>query len=126
MLIGVNNAISCAIFMSFPLRHVGGIRAEIGNFIAAAATPPAGRGEHAKLWGSLRCNSFRSVPIVCGTKVGIAMTEDILEGVVQHGRPDVEEGLHRHPVPAHLLSCPFSRVPDAKSHPVIFVPVDFF
>jgi hypothetical protein len=24
------------------------------------------------------------------------------------------------------LSCPFSRVPDAKPHPVIFVPVDFF
>jgi hypothetical protein len=42
------------------------------------------------------------VLIVCGTKAGIVMTEDMFEGAVQHGRPDVEEGLHRHPVPPHL------------------------
>ena len=64
--------------------------------------------------------------IVCGTKAGVVLPKDALERAVQHGCPDMEEGLHRHPVPAHLLSCPFSRVPDAAFLPVIFVPVDFF
>jgi hypothetical protein len=43
------------------------------------------------------------VIIVRGTKAGVVLPEDILERAVQHGRSDVEEGLHRHPVPAHLL-----------------------
>ena len=41
--------------------------------------------------------------IVCGTKAGVVLPEDALERVVQHGCSDVEEGLHRRPVPAHLL-----------------------
>jgi len=41
--------------------------------------------------------------IVCGTKAGIVPPEEALERVVQHGCPDVEERLHRRPVPAHLL-----------------------
>jgi hypothetical protein len=44
LLIGINNAISCAIFMSslFGMRAMD--RAETGNPIAAAATPPTGCG----------------------------------------------------------------------------------
>src|SRR5271154_5319319 len=31
------------------------------------------------------------------------MTEAVFQRIVQHGCPDVEEGLHRRPVPTHLL-----------------------
>jgi hypothetical protein len=41
--------------------------------------------------------------MVYGAKAGVVLPEDTLERAVQLGRPDVEEGLHRHPVPAHLL-----------------------
>jgi hypothetical protein len=41
--------------------------------------------------------------IMCGTKAGVVLSEDALERVVQHGCPDVEERLHRRPVPPHLL-----------------------
>src|SRR4051795_35323 len=33
----------------------------------------------------------------------ITPAEGVLERAVQHGGANVEEGLHRHPVPAHLL-----------------------
>src|SRR5215218_7548170 len=58
--------------------------------------------EHAILWGSLRgqCDYFVAV---CGAEAGIATTEGVLECTVQHRCPHVEEGLHRRPVPAHLL-----------------------
>jgi hypothetical protein len=82
-------------------------------------------GEHAILWGSLRCQCDCLI-VVRRAEAGIAMTEGVRESIVQHRCSHVEEGLHRRPVPAHLLSCPFSRVPDAKFHPVISVPVDFF
>ena len=38
-----------------------------------------------------------------GTKAGVVLAEDILERAVQYGCPNVEEGLHRHPVSPHLL-----------------------
>jgi len=31
------------------------------------------------------------------------LPEGVIERAIQHGYPDVEEGLHGHPVPAHLL-----------------------
>jgi hypothetical protein len=31
------------------------------------------------------------------------LPKDALERAVRHGCPGIEEGLHRHPVPAHLL-----------------------
>src|SRR4051794_21623054 len=43
------------------------------------------------------------VVVVCGTKAGVVLPEDFPEGAAQHGRADVEKGLHRRPVPAHLL-----------------------
>src|SRR5271166_6284830 len=58
--------------------------------------------EHAKLWGSLRCQCDCLV-VVCRTEAGIAMTEGVRESIVQHRCSHVEEGLHRGPVPAHLL-----------------------
>src|SRR5208282_5437356 len=60
------------------------------------------RWEHAKLWGSLRC-CCSSLVVVRGAKARIAMTECVFERIVQHGGSHVEEGLHRRPVPAHLL-----------------------
>ena len=42
--------------------------------------------------------------IVGGPKTWITMAEGILERVVQHRGANVEKGLHRRPVPAHLLS----------------------
>src|ERR671933_792993 len=41
--------------------------------------------------------------IVDGPEARIALTEGILECVVQHGCPYIQEGLHGRPVPAHLL-----------------------
>src|ERR1700722_4938797 len=54
------------------------------------------------LWGSLRrqCDYFLAV---CGAEAWIATTEGVLERIVQHRCSHVEEGLHRRPVPAHLL-----------------------
>ena len=59
-------------------------------------------GEHAILWGSLRCQRDRLI-VVCGAEASIAMTEGVLKRIVQHGCSHVEEGLHRRPAPAHLL-----------------------
>src|ERR1700759_2405173 len=59
--------------------------------------------EHAKLWGPLRYTSFHSTLIVYGSKAGVVLPEDALERAIQHGGANVEEGLHRRPVPAHLL-----------------------
>jgi len=58
--------------------------------------------EHAILWGSLRrqCDCFIAVR---GAEAGIAMTEGVLERIVQHRCPHVEEGLHSRPIPTHLL-----------------------
>src|SRR5215211_2210376 len=47
-----------------------------------------------------QCDYFVAV---CGAEAGIATTEGVLECTVQHRCPHVEEGLHRRPVPAHLL-----------------------
>src|SRR3984957_14415793 len=54
------------------------------------------------LWGSLRrqCDYFLAV---CGAEAWIATTEGVLERIVQYRCSHVEEGLHRRPVPAHLL-----------------------
>src|SRR4051812_44130917 len=41
--------------------------------------------------------------IVGGPEARITMAEGILERLVQHRSTNVEEGLHGHPVPAHLL-----------------------
>jgi len=43
------------------------------------------------------------VVIVGGPEARIATAEGVLERVVQHGRAQVEEGLHSGPVPAYLL-----------------------
>jgi hypothetical protein len=58
--------------------------------------------EHAILWGSLRrqCDCFTAIR---GAEAGIATTEGVLERIVQRCCSHVEEGLHRRPVPAHLL-----------------------
>src|SRR5271166_3374643 len=58
--------------------------------------------EHAKLWCSLR-RQCDCLVVVCRTEAGIAMTEGVCESIVQHRCSHVEEGLHRCPVPAHLL-----------------------
>ena len=47
-----------------------------------------------------QCDCFIAV---CWAETWIATTEDVLEGIVQHRCSHVEEGLHRRPVPAHLL-----------------------
>jgi len=39
------------------------------------------------------------VVIVGRPEAGVAMAERVFERVVQHGRPNVEEGLHGRPVP---------------------------
>src|SRR4051812_10550719 len=58
--------------------------------------------EHANPWGSLRgCCGCPSV--IDGAETAITPAEGVLEPAVQHGGANVEEGLHRHPVPAHLL-----------------------
>jgi hypothetical protein len=44
-----------------------------------------------------------SLVVVCRAEAGIAMTEGVLESIIQHGCSHVEEGLHRRPVLAHLL-----------------------
>jgi hypothetical protein len=59
-------------------------------------------GDHANLWGPLRCRCDCPV-VVCGTEAGIAPAEGLFERVVQHRGTHVEEGLHCRPVPAHLL-----------------------
>ena len=41
--------------------------------------------------------------IIGGLEAGVAIAEGVLERVVQHRRAHVEEGLHRGPVPKHLL-----------------------
>src|ERR1700677_1211359 len=58
--------------------------------------------EYAILWGSLRrqCGHFI---VVHRAEAGTAATEGVLERIVQHRCSHVEEGLHRRPVPAHLL-----------------------
>jgi len=61
-----------------------------------------GAREHAKLWGSLRCNSYRLVIIVRRTKAWIVLPKAILKRAVEHGCPNVEEGLHRHPALVHF------------------------
>jgi hypothetical protein len=58
--------------------------------------------EYANLWGSLR-GRCGCLVVVHGTEAEIAMTEGVFERIVQHGCPDVEERLHRRPVPPHLL-----------------------
>src|SRR5271165_6183034 len=58
--------------------------------------------EHANLWGLLR-RCCGCLVVVRGVEAGIAPAEGILERIVQHGCPHPEEGLHRRPVPAHLL-----------------------
>ena len=62
--------------------------------------------------------------IVRRTKAGVVLLEDTLERVVQHGCPDVEERLHRRPVPVHLLSCPFSIGLHENFRPDFLFPVD--
>src|ERR1700750_476294 len=58
--------------------------------------------EHATPWGSLR--SCCGCPFVIGrAEAAITPAEGVLERAVQHGGADVEERLHRRPVPAHLL-----------------------
>jgi hypothetical protein len=58
--------------------------------------------EHAILWGSLR-RQCDSLIVVRRAEAGIAMTEGVLERIVQHRCSHVEEGLHGRSVPAHLL-----------------------
>src|SRR5215213_8678141 len=40
---------------------------------------------------------------MCGAEARVAPPKGVLERVVQDRRTDIEEGLHRRPVPAHLL-----------------------
>jgi hypothetical protein len=47
--------------------------------------------------------AFAPCSLFAGRKLGWPMTEYIFEDAIQHGGANVEEGLHRHPVPAHLL-----------------------
>src|SRR5271166_636137 len=58
--------------------------------------------EHANLWGSLR-RCCGCLVVVREAEAGIAPAECIFERVVQHRGAHIKEGLHRGPVPAHLL-----------------------
>src|SRR5271163_1306637 len=78
-------------------------RARVATYPDIAITPQAALGrEHAILWGSLR-GKCDCLVVVCRAEAGIATTEGVLELIIQHGCSYVEEGLHRRPVPAHLL-----------------------
>src|SRR3954468_493675 len=59
-------------------------------------------GEHANSWGKSGC-PCHDLLALGGTEARVAMPEGILERVVQNRRADIQEGLHRRPVPAHLL-----------------------
>jgi hypothetical protein len=69
---------------------------------AARASASVMEREHAKSWGR-SCRGWQRLFIVRGPESGMAPPEGVLERAVQHGRADVEEGLHGRPVPAHLL-----------------------
>jgi hypothetical protein len=71
--------------------------------------------EYANLWDSLR-RRCGCLVVVHRAEGGIAMTEGVFERIVQDGCSHSEDGLHRRPVPAHLLLLDHAGIARLSAH----------
>src|SRR5690348_18152390 len=70
---------------------------------SALTYPARGRETMQTAGGWSGCRPGELVVVVRGPEAGVALTEGILERVVQYRRAHIEEGLRRGPAPTHLL-----------------------